>query len=228
MQKNTSCPQNMDVLDALIANRHELSSKLGYESYAHYFLSDKMAQTPENVNHFLNSITDVCSDQYKHDMELLQNIKNQVEGTIEPLKPWDMNYYTGMIKANMSGKELSSSIAGHFTVEQSIKCMKILVHKLFGIVMQELPIEEEERWDDHLSGAAMGDFSDSSNISSLQKFEFVEEDSGQKLGTLYFDLFPREMESMGIMLILQFDVVVKLDHLPMVVLSNMKIISYPL
>jgi len=195
MQNNTSCPQNMDVLDALIANRHELSSKLGYESYAHYFLSDKMAQTPENVNHFLNSITEVCSGQYKHDMELLQNIKNQVEGTIEPLKPWDMNYYTGMVKANMTEKELSSSVAGYFTVEQSIKSMKILVQKLFGIVMQEMPIQEEERWD-ILSGTTAGDlFSDSSNIdsiSSLQKFEFVEEDSGQKLGTLYFDLFPRD------------------------------------
>jgi len=40
---NTSVPENLEVLDALVARRRELAVALGYESYAQRFLADKMA-----------------------------------------------------------------------------------------------------------------------------------------------------------------------------------------
>lgn len=46
MQSNTSIPENINVLDSLIRHRHLHSSLLGYPSYAHRVLSDRMVGSP--------------------------------------------------------------------------------------------------------------------------------------------------------------------------------------
>jgi len=184
-ETNTSCPQNLEVLDALIRQRHELASKMGYPSYAHYFLSDKMASKPENVFNFLESVRIESKQRYNQDLEILSKAKMQVEGTNEPLQAWDLSYYSGLVKANIfQGQEEGGdgSIAGYFTVDQSLEGMQYLTQKLFGIVMKESDLKENERWD----------VVDNDRASAIKKFEFIKEDDGQELGIVYFDLHPRE------------------------------------
>ena len=92
-------------------------------------------------------------------------------------------------------------MAGYFTVEQSLEGMKILVQRLFGIIMEEVPTKPEEQWDvDTTTIPATATqstnnhytSSSSSSTSLIRKFQFYQEDDGTPLGTLYFDLHPRE------------------------------------
>jgi len=187
MEANTLCPQNLEVLDALIKQRHEMAVKMGYPSYAHYFLSDKMASTPDNVMNFLNEVKDVSKDRYNRDLEMLSKVKSQLENTNEPLQPWDLSYYTGVVKGHIfEGQDDAGegSLAGYFTVEQSIEGMKELVKRLFGIEMQEVALGTTERWDQETSS----DF----GSNGIRKFEFFHEVDGQALGTMYLDLHPRQ------------------------------------
>ena len=71
MEVNTACPQNLEVLDALIQQRHALAVEMGYPSYAHYFLSDKMALTPDVVMKFLGHVKGASKDRYLRDLEML-------------------------------------------------------------------------------------------------------------------------------------------------------------
>lgn len=181
MEANTACPQNLDVLDALIKQRHELAQAMGYPSYAHYFLSDKMAMHPDNVMKFLHNVKNASQQQYNHDMQTLSMVKSQIEGTTEELKPWDLSHYTGIVKSHLfEGQDDAGSLAGYFTVDQTLEGLKDLVQRLFGIRMTEVDMNANETWD-----------VDGSGVSTLRKYEFVEEKSGKPLGCVYFDLHPR-------------------------------------
>ena len=190
MQQNTTSPENLEVLDALAMQRHLLASKMGYPSYAHYFLADKMAQTPENVERFVHKVKDECKDQYQQDLAMLTKVKHKIEGNFEELHAWDWSHYTGLVKAHLfedveTEEGGATSLNGFFTVDQSIEGMKYLVHKLFGIIMEEVPLRSNECWD-----------LDSSNkkksLSRIKKLEFYREEDAKALGTMYLDLYPRE------------------------------------
>jgi len=192
------------VLDSLVRYRHLHSALLGYRSYAHRVLSDRMVGTPARVRDFLDCMEARSRRAYRRDMEALLEAKRRAEGTPGAgLAPWDVPYYTALIRAlrqhqrwqedgEMGGDEdrdESSQFAGYFTMENSIAGMKVLVRELFGIMMKEVDIPLEERWDvDTVSSrkTLTGD-----GCGSLRKFIFHHEEDGP-LGTMYFDLYPRE------------------------------------
>ena len=92
MESMTACPENLDVLDNLIKVRHELSTTLGFDSYADRFLQDKMAKSQPQVQQFLTQLQQHIAPAYKRDMEVLAYVKQQVEGNTV-IEPWDIKYY---------------------------------------------------------------------------------------------------------------------------------------
>ena len=178
METNTSCPENLDVLDALIDARHQVAVQQGFESYADRFLRDKMARNQDNVYAFLHSLQKRIHSggQYRKEMETLSNAKQKVEqvqdGTLEP---WDVPFYTGILKAQ-NGFD-ASLLSPYLTVPNCIDGMTTLVKQLFGITMVEETMGEDERWD--------------SAEAQVRKFVFADE-TGRSLGTMYLDLHPRE------------------------------------
>ena len=180
MEVNTACPQNLDVLDGLIAQRHQLAMMLGFSSYAERFLQDKMAKNPDSVSRFLTQMRRGSERQYKADMELLSLAKRQVEGIDSgPIEAWDIPFYTGALKAKNSGQDGDANeVGGYLTVDNCLDGMKILVGDLFGIQMAEQDLTDDERWD-------------SPEGQPIRKFQLSHEEEGP-LGVLYMDLHPRE------------------------------------
>lgn len=180
LELHTSCEENLPVLDALIAQRNELSRRMGFPSYAHRFLSDKMVQTPESVMTFLSTVRERCQLQYRRDMETLSAVKFKVEGNSQ-LEPWDLNFYSSLVKDPVFADEgNNASLVGFFNLENCVRGMKVLVQRLFGIIMTEVPMDEAERWDSKESPC------------NLQKFEFYDQEKETLLGVMYLDLHPRE------------------------------------
>jgi intermediate peptidase len=211
MQSNTSVPENINVLDALIKHRHIHSTLLGYPSYAHRVLSDRMVGSPEKVMQFLCNMENRAKHVHKTDMELIASTKRYMEGSSgsgNVVEPWDIPYYTTLLKAQRQHQrwteakdddtddtndsrdyDESSQFARYFTVENSIEGMKVLVQELFNITMEEVSIPMEERWD-----VADTTTVKENNIScggGLRKFIFHHDEDGT-LGTMFFDLHPRD------------------------------------
>ena len=67
---NRAYPQNFKVLDHLLYYRQQYAVKLGYNSYAAYALTDKMAGNPQSVWQFENNLvaklTPTCYDGYRN------------------------------------------------------------------------------------------------------------------------------------------------------------------
>lgn len=194
MESNTAIPENLPVLDALIQQRHNHSTLLGYESYAHRVLSDRMVEHPQNVVKFLDEMGKRSRGMFEKDMELMMKAKHYVEGDSQ-IQAWDVPFYSNFIKAQRQhqrsqeeGGDSNDSTQGYFTVENSIDGMKDLVEDLFGIEMKEVEIPIEERWDIDTTSNAQPQPADS---AGLRKFEFHHEHDGA-LGSMYFDLHPRD------------------------------------
>ena len=195
LESNTAIPENLKVLDALIEQRHIHSTLLGYKSYAHRVLSDRMAENPQNVAKFLNEMEKRSRGMFEKEMELMMKAKQYVEGDSQQIQAWDVPFYSNFIKAQRQhqrsqeeGGDSDDSTQGYFTVENSINGMKNLVSDLFGIDMKEVEIPIEERWDIDTTTNAQDQLAAG---AGLRKFEFHHEHDGA-LGSMYFDLHPRD------------------------------------
>jgi len=198
----TSCPENLQVLEALVKCRHQVATTLGYASYVDRFLQDKMCNTPARVDQFLTQLQQRNAKPYQQSMELLQHAKHHIEGSASgsSLEPWDIPFYTSVLKAQRSGGGFDSSeVSPYLTVSNCIKAMTTLVSKLFDIQMKEETMTREERWDmDTTSAAATKEEEDHHHGGGpcrIRKFTFhhhEQDDSPPKpLGTMYLDLHPR-------------------------------------
>jgi len=183
MESMTAYPENLPVLEALINMRHQVSTKLGFDSYADRFLQDKMAGSQANVYSFLNNLLQSNQPAYKAEMEEILQAKQKVEG-VSPvsavIEPWDIPFYTGILKARKGFD--AGAVSAYLTLDNCIDGIKILVDRLFGIQMIEKEVAPDEAWDR----------TSSEQQTALRRLEFVDQTTGESLGTMYLDLQKRE------------------------------------
>lgn len=180
----TSVPENLIVLDELVQTRHSLAVIQGFASYVERNLHlDKMAGSAKAVKQFLTTAVQSNRTAYQRDMQALCTAKNQIQRDSSALEPWDIAFYTGLLKAREG--DLRSSVSAYLTVHNTLTAMQVLVEQLFGIEMKEASMTAVEQWD--VVAAAGGTNHES---SQLRKFSFTH--SGGPLGTMFLDLHPRE------------------------------------
>lgn len=180
MESTTSVPENLPVLEALINARHELAKLLGFPSYAHRFLQHQMVRSPAAAQKFLSQLQHKLHPAYQKEMQLISQIKSQLEGN-PTVEPWDVAFYTSLIQAQ-KGFDVSSEVSQYLSLENCVTSLQALVEKLFGIEMKEETLTEVEQWD-----VAQG----SGTRSRVRRFVFTAPD-GRPLGIMYMDLHPRE------------------------------------
>jgi hypothetical protein len=138
-----------------------------------------------------------------------------VEGGCGDVEPWDIPYYTSLVKAQQQilrrkkgdagsttgadkdgdNFDMFSQFAGYFTIENSIKGMKVSVRVLFSMAIWEVNKPIKGQWDvdnvasDATSLLLAGD--NNGGGGGLKKIVFHHEVDGI-IGTIYFDLHPRE------------------------------------
>ncbi len=171
MASNTLVPQNLSILDGLVKERNELARMLGFDSWAHKELLQNMSGTPAMVKQFLESLHSQSKGEFKVEMEALEDAKKR-DGGIGKLQPWDISYYSLMLKKSAT----ADSIAQHLPLDGCLSGLQILTDSLFGIEMKEVGLDDKELWCERGVG--------------VRKYVFERE--GGHVGTIYFDLTPRE------------------------------------
>ncbi|XP_075111339.1 mitochondrial intermediate peptidase, mitochondrial isoform X4 [Nicotiana tabacum] len=146
VQGNSVPHANLEVLDKLIATRHEFAQLMGYKSYAEFSLHSTMAASPEVVLSFLLEMSKVVRPKADQEFEAIRDFKREKSG--EPngeLEPWDEAYFTWLMKS-ATYKLDSSIIASYFPLPQCIEGLKILVESLFGVTFHRVPLAPGESW----------------------------------------------------------------------------------
>jgi peptidyl-dipeptidase Dcp len=159
-----------------IANlRLELAKLLGYPNYATFVLENRMAETPERVNEFLDQLVEASLPAARDEVKEVEEFARQ-QGFKGKLERWDWSYYSEKLK-NAKYSYNEEELKPYFQLEKVIDGVFLLANKLYGLT-----------------------FSPNANIPvyhpDVKAYE-VYDGSGRFMAVLYLDFFPREGKSGG-------------------------------
>ena len=166
---------NKEIVQRTVQLRAERAALMGYETHAHYVLSDNMAETPGNVYELLDQIWQPALRVSKEERDALQAMMRE-DGVDDALRGWDWRYYTEKVrKAKYDVDE--DALRPYFEVNAVRDGVFAVSTELFGITFK--PLEDVPTWH-----------------PDQQVFEVMDAD-GSHLAILYMDFFARETKRGG-------------------------------
>lgn len=121
---------NLKLLSKMIALRTDIAKTLGYASWAHYQLEDKLVQTPKNARTIIASVLKNTKATYKKELQLLENAKKKVSK--EKLSVSDVAYFENIVRQELYAVD-QNEIREHLPLKHVIQTMLTMFGNLFGI-----------------------------------------------------------------------------------------------
>lgn len=126
---------NSEVMNEILALRHEMSQLLGFENYSEYSVASKMADTPEQVLTFLSDLATKAVPQAKKEFAELQAYSQEVSGPAS-LEPWDVSYYAEKLRQHRYAIS-QEAIRPYLPIDKVLSGMFETVERLYGITITE-------------------------------------------------------------------------------------------
>ncbi len=167
---------NRDLVRTIVNLRQEKAQILGYDCYADYVLTKRMAGSKEQVNHFLNELIEKYKPHARVEDRQLKEFIKETTPQLGKVKPWDYAYYSYLLKVKHYDFD-SEKLRPYFEIGQVINGVFKLANTLYGI-----------------------DFKENHNIPTWDKDVKVYEvyDTDKKLlALLYADFYPRNNKKSG-------------------------------
>uniref|UniRef100_A0A158R069 Mitochondrial intermediate peptidase (inferred by orthology to a human protein) n=1 Tax=Nippostrongylus brasiliensis TaxID=27835 RepID=A0A158R069_NIPBR len=175
----TGCDQEEEHLRKLVCYRDELARLTGYESYAHRAQENTLLGSYERVHDFLWGVIQACRPAAERELAVLMDVLSQCSFPHSELGEWDVHYLTQIYKERAYGPDHCRSMDSYLTLGNLLSGFANLVNKLYGVRLEERPLENGEMW--------------RGNIIKLDAF-----DGGDRfLGTIYLDIERRETKAVG-------------------------------
>jgi oligopeptidase A len=127
---------NTDIMEKILALRHEKAQLLGYKNFAELSLATKMAKKPEDVVHFLEDLATKSLPQAQKDLAELRAFADVHYG-IKDLQSWDLGYYSEKMRQHFY--QLSQEeVKAYFPVTRVLPGLFAVVEKLYGLNITEI------------------------------------------------------------------------------------------
>jgi oligopeptidase A len=160
---------NTEVMAETLALRHELAQLLGFKDYAELSLATKMAESPAQVESFLQDLAQRSLPQAQQDYQEVVEFARSNYG-VDELEAWDVAYFSEKLKQQkyaISDEELRP----YFPEEQVLKGLFSVVESLFG--MQVKAATPPSTYHEH-----------------VRYFE-ITDSNGEQRGSFFLDLYAR-------------------------------------
>ncbi|WP_309499039.1 M3 family metallopeptidase [Sulfurovum sp.] len=169
----TRAPQNANIIDQILALKHEKATLLDFESYAHYALETRDANKEEDVVTFLNDLADAALPQAKNELEELKAFAKKTED-IEDLAGYDVAYYSEKLKKEKFDFD-DTMTKPYFEQSKVLDGLLAIVSELFAVTFKPADVPT---WH-----------------TCVKPFDIF--DNGNLSGRIYFDLEARKDKSGG-------------------------------
>ncbi|ODB96189.1 oligopeptidase A [Candidatus Thiodiazotropha endoloripes] len=166
---------NSEVMEQILALRHEQAQLLGYNNYAERSLARKMARNTEEVMSFLTDLAQRSKAQAERELADLTQFASENYG-IDQLEAWDIGYYSEKLRQHrhaISQEELKP----YFPETRVIPGMFAVVERLYGIRIQS--VEGVDTWHPDV------------------RFYEIRDKQNQLRGQFYLDLYARPKKRGG-------------------------------
>lgn len=122
---------NSELIQRILALRHELALLLGFKNYAEVSLATKMANSSQQILDFFTQILEHALPVAKKEFTALQYFAEEVF-QVSNLNPWDIAYYSE--KQRLHNYAISQeTLRPYLPVDQVLQGMFEVVKRLYGI-----------------------------------------------------------------------------------------------
>jgi thimet oligopeptidase len=169
---NREAAVNTPLLESAISVRDRLAHLLGYQNWAAFQLSDRMAKSPDRVMKFLDSLDARLLPASKAEIERLRQLKAKDTGDPNAvLQRWDFSYYDNMLRKTQYAVD-QNEIRQYFPVQHTIDAVLNIYHTLLGVDFKQ--VSPTDAWN-----------------PDVIEYSVSDTKTGRFIGYTYFDLFPR-------------------------------------
>ncbi|MBD0372565.1 MAG: Zn-dependent oligopeptidase [Pyrinomonadaceae bacterium] len=167
---NRAFPNNMAVLDRLIAKRHELANLIGFKTWADYITADKMVQTSKNASTFIDRIVQASTARAEREYQVLLKRKQQDVKDAKNINAWEFSYYSELVRKASYDFD-TQSVRPYFPYDRVKQGVLDVTGKLFGVTFKQ--VKDAPVWN--------------KDVECYEMFE-----NGRLVGRFYLDMHPRE------------------------------------
>ncbi|AJH16280.1 M3 family metallopeptidase [Myroides profundi] len=155
--------------------RHERANLLGYATHAHFVLEERMAQSPDKVNAFLEELLAKAKPAADKEFAELTAFAQKAD-KVDVLEKWDGSYYSEKLKQERFSLD-DELLKPYFQLENVLDGAYQVANKLYGLVFTEVHSIEKYHAD-------------------VRTFEVTNE-QGDFIAVFYTDFFPRKGKRNG-------------------------------
>ncbi len=166
---------NTQLMEKIVATRHEMAQLLGFENYAQRSLAKKMAKSTEQVLGFLTDLGNRAKPYAQREFAELSAFAKG-EYNVEKLEPWDVAYYSEKLRQKRFAIS-QETLRPYFPVPKVIAGMFEVVKRLYGLTIKEK--KGVQTWH-----------------SDVHFYEILDKDNHLR-GQFYLDLFARNQKRGG-------------------------------
>ena len=166
---NVGYPENVGVLNRMVALRSETAHLLGWESFAAYEFSARMTGTPAAVDAFIDRAVREAKPKVRREYAELVAAKRQDDPGAEAINAWDYQFYREHVRRTAYAFD-SQSVRPYFPYDRVRDGMLAVISRMFDLTFRErtdVPV-----WH-----------------PSVQVYDVL--DDGKLVGRIYLDAHPR-------------------------------------
>ena len=173
---NGDTHDNNNIITQILSLRAQKAKLMGYQTHAHWRLSDKMAKTPEKAMELLLAVWKPAVNRVKEEVADMQKIADLEKANIT-IAPWDYRFYAEKVrKAKYDLDE--NEVKPYLQLEKMREGMFWMAGELFNFSFKQLtdvPVFHED----------------------VRVWQVNDKTTGKQIGLWYFDPYAREGKRSG-------------------------------
>lgn len=167
---------NRDLVKQIVTLRDKKAKLLGYDTYADFVLEERMAQSKESVFKMIDDFKDTAYEAAQKDMEELKAFAAENGGPAD-IKQWDTAFYSEKLRQEKYGFK-AEELREYFEFDKVEKGAFDVASKLY-----DLEFRQSSKYPKY--------------HDETETYEVLDKESGDVIGILYTDFFPRDSKRGG-------------------------------
>jgi thimet oligopeptidase len=166
---NRAFPENIEVLNRLIAKRDELAKTLGFANYAEYITADKMSGSAKAAGKFIDDVVAASADRAQREYQVLLARRQKDDPGAKVVTAWQSGYLAEQVRKEDYAFD-SQSVRPYLPYDRVKQGVLDVTAKLFAVEFRRVP--DAPVWHE-----------------SVECWEMF--DGGKLAGRFYLDMHPR-------------------------------------
>lgn len=169
---------NNENIQKILKLRHERVQLLGYDNYASWRLSNRMAKTPENAFKLMETVWEASTARVAEEVSDMQAIANADNAGLT-IEPWDYRYYAEKVRKDKYALD-SNEVKQYLQLDNLREGMFMVAGELFNFNFAPVP-----------EGSVPVFHED------VKVWEVTDKTTGKHIGLWYLDPFARKGKRSG-------------------------------